>query len=539
MAALSSPSSPLGAMIPTAASPASSAPGPAPPRALTVAGSDSGGGAGIQADLKTFTALAVYGASAITALTAQNTTGLVAPFMPVGPQMVADQIAAVLDDIGADAIKTGMLPNAEVVRAVCDAVRPAVLLASVPLVVDPVMVATTGASLVDQDALHAILTLLLPMATVVTPNVPEAEAILARKVIGASGSSETTEGTIAALRSAARDVAALGPRFVLVKGGHAPIFKGNRRVVVDVLWDGEQFFEFENDYIDTKNTHGTGCTLSAAIAGCLAKGQSVESAVATASAFVHSAMSPGISVGKGHGPLNHSFAFTNVTVEKFSLLDYLIESCKPEWNNFLTHPFVQRLEDGTLSEASFIHYLRQDYIFLQHYTRAHALAAYKSPHSHVAWALKTALTLSNETALHARLLSQPRFGNISSADLEATPESAATIAYTRFLLEVGNSGSILELRVALAACLVGYGVLGKSMLLRVSRQPGWELHPYRQWIETYGGEEYQQAVKEGSEELEALAAEMDLTRTSKRLKHLADLFKQSTILESNFWDTFC
>lgn len=255
--------------------------------ALTVAGSDSGGGAGIQADLKTFAALGVHGTSAITALTAQNTLG-VAAIHDLPPSFVAAQFDAVAGDIGVDAMKTGMLFNAEIIQVVCDRIRHHGV---VNVVVDPVMVATSGDLLLRNDAVEAVKTELLSVALVATPNRREAGVLAEMEV-------DTDQDVV----EAARRIHALGPRYVLVKGGHA---SGD---AVDWLFDGRELTPFRSPRIDTRNTHGTGCTLSAAIAAHLALGRGVFEAVAEAKAYITAAIGHAYPLGKGHGPVNHLFA---------------------------------------------------------------------------------------------------------------------------------------------------------------------------------------------------------------------------------------
>ncbi|MGB9752546.1 bifunctional hydroxymethylpyrimidine kinase/phosphomethylpyrimidine kinase [Roseiflexus castenholzii] len=255
------------------------------PRALTIAGSDSGGGAGIQADLKTFMAHGVYGASAITAITAQNTLEVRAVVL-IEPTIVVAQIEAVLDDIGADAVKTGMLGNAAIIEAVADTLARYRI---ERLVIDPVMVAKSGARLLEEDAITTLRERLLPLALVITPNLPEASVLLNRQV--------TDEHDMA---DAARDLHALGPRYVLLKGGH---LAGDN--VVDLLYDGERFVELRAQRLETNHTHGTGCTYAAAIAALIARGLPVEQAVRQAHAYLHEAIVRAPAIGKGYGPVNH------------------------------------------------------------------------------------------------------------------------------------------------------------------------------------------------------------------------------------------
>lgn len=255
------------------------------PVALTIAGSDSGGGAGIQADLKTFEAFGVFGTSAITAVTAQNTRGVTAVAV-LDPDLIAAQIRAVCEDLAPRAAKTGMLGNAAGVLAVADAIRRTGL---APVVVDPVMVATSGDRLLEEDALEALREALLPLATLVTPNIPEAELLLGR-----------TLRTVDALPEAARELAGLGPMAVLLKGGHLP-----GPEVVDVAWDGTEHREYRAPRIDTTSTHGTGCTLSAAIAAGLARGDDLWTAIGIGIDYTRRAIAAAPGLGSGHGPLAH------------------------------------------------------------------------------------------------------------------------------------------------------------------------------------------------------------------------------------------
>lgn len=258
-------------------------------RALTIAGSDSGGGAGIQADLKTFTALGVFGTSALTAITAQNTLGVQAVLsLPV--ELVTQQIDSVMSDIGTDAAKTGMLADPALIEVVADKVRQYGI---ERLVVDPVVVAKGGDVLVPAAAQAALRRLLLPLALVVTPNRYEAAALAGRPV-----------DSVATMGEAARAIAALGARYVVVKGG------GLTPEALDVLYDGSTLREVSGERIETRSLHGTGCTFSAAIAAGLARGLTVPDAVFAAKAFVTSAIKHARPIGGGHGPTNHLFGIT-------------------------------------------------------------------------------------------------------------------------------------------------------------------------------------------------------------------------------------
>jgi len=257
----------------------------APRIAITIAGSDSSAGAGIQADLKTFAALGVYGTSAVTAITAQNTIGVV-ELLPLSADLVTAQIEAVAGDLSLDATKTGMLANAAIVEAVAAAIKELQL----PLVVvDPVLVSKSGARLLDEDGLQMMKAELLPCCAVVTPNLPEAAALTGRRV-----------ESIEQVRAAAVEIHQLGASAVVVTGGHA-----SGDTIVDLLFDGTMFTELETARIHTGNTHGTGCTFASAIAAHLALGDSLIDAVVRGQDYVRGAIQHSLSIGHGHGPLNH------------------------------------------------------------------------------------------------------------------------------------------------------------------------------------------------------------------------------------------
>ncbi len=255
-------------------------------KALTIAGSDSGGGAGIQADLKTFMAFGVHGMSVITALTAQNSVGVQGIF-DVTPEFVRRQMESVLTDIGADAVKTGMLSNAAIVRTVAGAIRG---FGVTNLVVDPVMVAKSGDPLLTADARQAIREELLPLATVITPNLFEAEALLGREI-----------RNLDAMREAAAELRGIGCRWVVLKGGSLDI-DGR---AVDVMCDGRETTLLTSPRLETTNTQGTGCTFASAIAAGLARGVEPPGAIRRAKAYVTEAMASGPRIGSGRGPVNH------------------------------------------------------------------------------------------------------------------------------------------------------------------------------------------------------------------------------------------
>jgi hydroxymethylpyrimidine/phosphomethylpyrimidine kinase len=256
-------------------------------RVLVIAGSDSGGGAGIQADIKTITALGAFAATAITALTAQNTLG-VHGVMPVPPDFIRQQIEVVLSDIGADVIKIGMLGDAATIDTVCEALVE--FAPNVPVVLDPVMVAKGGHALLAAEAVDSLRRRLLPLAAVITPNLPEAEALTGRTI-----------GGEADMRGAARALLAMGVPAALLKGGHLP-----SDIVVDLLATEAGTEAFAASRIPTRNTHGTGCTTASAVAAGLAQGLSLRDAVNRARRYVRAAIETAPGLGRGHGPLNHA-----------------------------------------------------------------------------------------------------------------------------------------------------------------------------------------------------------------------------------------
>ena len=305
-------------------------------RILTIAGSDSGGGAGIQADLKAITLLGGYGMSALTALTAQNTVG-VQGIHEVPARFVEAQIDAVLSDIGADAIKTGMLANQEIIEVVSRKIRQYKVK---KVVVDPVMISKSGASLLRKDAQESLIKRLIPLAWVVTPNLMEASVLAGLKVSSLEG-----------MKKAAHRIYKLGAKHVVVKGGHL------RGMAIDLLYDGKNFMELEGPRIETKNTHGTGCTFASAIATLLARGDAVDEAASKAKTFIHMAIQSGLSLGKGHGPTNPS-AYVLREMERYQVIRELKKAMEilkegkvgrliPEVSSNLGYalPFAEGVED--------------------------------------------------------------------------------------------------------------------------------------------------------------------------------------------------
>ncbi|GAA5934013.1 uncharacterized protein JCM15063_000532 [Sporobolomyces koalae] len=508
-----------------------------PPVVLTIAGSDSGAGAGIQADLKTIAAFSCYGTTVITALTAQNTHG-VQQVEGVSRGMVKRQLESVLiDDIGAQAIKTGMLYDENTIRTVVDVLEQHFGPQGkdqAKIVVDPVCVSTSGHSLLAPEAVDSLRSLLLPWATVVTPNIPEAEFLTGRE----PGSIRSVDD----MRTCARELAAKGTRWVYLKGGHMPISKrGGEKVVADLLWDAQEEKEYlsERRYLDVKNTHGTGCTLAAAVAAGLARGETVPDAVQAAADYVADAIASSYPLGRGAGPVNHFHSLAPRSIplpnphSATPFTDYLISYNLPLWNRYVYHPFPQGLADGTMPLSSFLHFIQQDYHFLKQYGRSNSLAAYKTEDmKEMAASIEIVNAVLKETEMH---VSYCETYGISREELMAVPESLSNIAYTRYVLDTSSKGDLLDTRVVTAPCLIGYGQVGKRLVNAIKGvEKDESKNRYWGWIKEYGGDWYQGAVKTGIDLLESTLSASPIS--PKRLEELAKIFEKATELEIAFWD---
>ena len=255
--------------------------------ALTIAGSDSSGGAGIQADLKTFQALGVFGMSAVTAVTVQNTQK-VYDIQEIEPRIVHDQITCLFDDARIHSVKIGMVSSIELIQAIAKALKA---VKPPPVVLDPVMISKSGYRLLNQDAQDALIDNLFPLSEVITPNIFEAEALVGKKI-----------NNVDEMKNAAQEILKLGAKKVVVKGGHL----GEGRAT-DILYDGQEFKKLQSHWVETKNTHGTGCTFSSAIAANIALGKSFFEAVTLAKVYITGAIEHALSIGQGHGPTHHFF----------------------------------------------------------------------------------------------------------------------------------------------------------------------------------------------------------------------------------------
>ncbi|KAK8854498.1 phosphomethylpyrimidine kinase [Kwoniella newhampshirensis] len=541
------------------------------PHVLTIAGSDSGGGAGIQADLKTIEAFGCYGSSVLTGLTAQNTKGVQAVHA-VPTDFVIKQLQSVVEDEAPVAIKLGMLTSATTIRALAQYL-PTIEKAIV--VLDPVMISTSGHYLLPDDAVEA-LDDLFPFVTVLTPNIPEA--------IRLAGFKGEVGGLEDMLKLAKDTQAKTAAKTVLLKGGHAVIsrdevlrYKGQyeivweegddeddtvevlseyksltqvgaeRDYVVDILVTGTEVVAlFVGKKVISSSTHGTGCTLSSAIASSYAirKGNDVPAGgdvkiLKRAISYTQSAIASAFPFGHGHGPLNHAHLSTRRALppptrhNPHPFLTHLIQSNLPLWKSYVRHPFVVQLGNGSLPRECFEHYIKQDYHYLRHYARAHALGAYKaSSFTDITAFSEIALHIARESEMHVSYCAQ--FG-ISREDLMAAPESAPCAAYARYVIDIGTQGDILDLYMAVASCLVGYGEVGLWLKKQVKEEKAvLEGNLYRRWMEDYSGPEFLTAVHKGIENLERRIAQNP--PSEEHLARLTSIWHECVRLESRFWD---
>ncbi|KAF8172078.1 Ribokinase-like protein [Pholiota molesta] len=470
------------------------------PVVLTIAGSDSGGGAGIQADLKT-TRSACRGP-------------------PLPPEFVEKQITSVLADLNVRAIKTGMLydaANAKVVATVLKAhfASTSVLL---PLVCDPVCVSTSGHSLLHPDAVKVLISHLFPLSTVITPNKAEAELLLSHL-----GHKLPINNLLDMIFCAVK-LSMFGCQAVIKHGMPgdnmeillvaSPNYDA-LELVVDVLCERYGSITiFIRPRIESSSTHGTGCTLSSAIASELAKGIPLAQAVNNATIYTHHGIQTASAIGGGHGPLNHFHGLTPLFIPRptatnpYPFTQMLIESTAKDWKDYVEHEFVQQAGKGTLDRACFIHFVKQDYLYLKYYARAYALLAAKTTSfGQIESATKTILNVLHEVGNHKAFCAK---FDISEAELDTTPEATATTAYGAYIMDTGLQGDTTKLLMALMACLLGYGEVG-LWLKKQSTLPD-------TWM-------YQEAVRLGLETIEACA-----------VKEWKAVWAKCTRLEKGFWD---
>ncbi|KAF2232497.1 hypothetical protein EV356DRAFT_525193 [Viridothelium virens] len=497
---------------------------------LVIAGSDSSGGAsliadrGLEADQKVLAAHGCYAMIATTALTAQNTLGVFA-IQETPADFVKKQIDACLQDIETHVIKIGMLASAGIINVVAETLQQQ---QHIPVVLDPVMVATSGAQLLPQAAIKSLCEKLLPLTTILTPNIPEAKLLLEE-----SGKSTGDVKGIDDLIDLARAVQSLGPKYVLVKGGHLPLDGSGttgKRVVANVLCDKGETFVFESSYLDTRNTHGTGCSLASAIAANLTTKLPMAKAVKMSCRYVEAGIRHNKAIGKGSGPINHFHSSSMLPFSPGYFLEYLLDrdDVKGPWKEYTEHEFVKQMGLGTLPTKVFRFYMVQDYLYLVHFSRANALAAYKAKSlDDISMSASIVTHIREEMNLH---LAYCRKFGLSKEDIEQHEESQACTAYTRYFLDIGQSEDWLALQVALLPCLLGYGMIGQ----RLCNDPTTvkEGNQYFEWIENYVAEDFTEAVRVGSELIEKNI----LKQSVSRIEDLVKIFVHATKMETGFWE---
>ncbi|KAJ5133389.1 heme oxygenase-like multi-helical [Penicillium atrosanguineum] len=498
-------------------------------RVLVIAGSDSSGGAGLEADQRVLAAHGCYALTATTGLTAQNTLGVQDIFV-IPAEFVRKQINAGLEDVGADVVKLGMLSSAETIDVIAETLQTH----RVPsIVLDPVMVSTSGSQLLPEKAVKGLRTKLLPLTTILTPNIPEAQLLLKD-----AGAEAPEPADLDGMVELAKKICSLGPKAVLLKGGHIPLTKEHKTAknpqeattVIDILFDGEKATLFETDYLVSKNTHGTGCSLASAIAANLAQGKDMVRAVRSAVRFVEAGIKTSTDLGRGSGPINHFHSIYTMPFAPGRFLEYIMD--RPDvqqiWQKFTHHDFVEGLGKGTLPVQRFKEYLVQDYLYLVQFARSNALASYKAKNmDSIAASAQIVLHIEREMALHVDYCAS--FG-LSKAEMLAHKETIACTAYSRYILDVGQSEDWLALQMALAPCLIGYGAIAKR--LHADSETLREGNQFWKWIENYVAEDYSEAVRLGSELLES---HMKLVSPS-RMEELIKIFIRATELEISFWD---
>ncbi|ETI22771.1 phosphomethylpyrimidine kinase [Cladophialophora carrionii CBS 160.54] len=526
------------------------------PRVLVIAGSDSSGGAGLEADQKVLAAHGCYAMTATTALTAQNTLG-VDDIHITPPAFVGKQIDACLTDIGSDAVKIGMLASADTIKVVAEALQRH---KASNIITDPVMVSTSGAQLLPGDAVRNLREKLLPISTLLTPNIPEATLLLRDADMQYKSPVNLDDLTILA-----KMVHQLGPQAVLLKGGHMPLTKSYTKattdaesaLTVDILYDGTTLTTIESPYLTVKNTHGTGCSLASAIASNLAlqvssratkaakespsEPPSLTVALPLATRKAVHYVSSGIklsdpTLGRGAGPINHFHSLHILPFSPGHFIDtHLLvhPSVRGPWHRYTHHAFPAAMATGTLPEGLFKNYLVQDYLYLTHFARTHALAAYKSRSMPaIAASAHIILHIQREMALHLSYCAE--FG-ISQAELDdpaRTTESLACTAYSRYVLDVGASQDWLALQMALAPCLLGYAVTAARLHADPASVRGTDRNPYWRWIENYVAEDYCEAVRVGRELIETNIVK----QSPARIEELVAIFVRATEMEVRFWD---
>ncbi|KAJ9645971.1 trifunctional hydroxymethylpyrimidine kinase/phosphomethylpyrimidine kinase/thiaminase [Coniosporium apollinis] len=441
--------------------------------------------------------------TATTALTAQNTQGVYG-IHETPSDFVKKQIDACIDDIGVDVVKT-----------------------------DQVMVATSGAQLLREEAVETLCKQLLPVVTILTPNMPEALLLLKT-----SGQAAEEPKALDDIINIAKAVQQLGPKYVLLKGGHLPLTKdrvvstkeADHHSVINILCGEDQTIVLETGHLRSKNTHGTGCSLASAIASNLACGMKMAQAVKAANLYVEAGIRTSKDLGKGSGPINHFHSVYHLPFSPGHFVDYVLdrEDVKKAWLAYSEHDFVKQLAKGALPLEKFKNYLIQDFLFLIHFSRANALAAYKAKSlEDIKRSAENVTHIQEEVKLHIEYCKE--FG-LSQDEIENEEESEACTAYTRYVLDVGQSEDWLALQIALAPCLLGYGSIARR--LHDDPETMREGNKYWKWIESYVSNDYTEAVRNGRDLIEKHAVK----QSASRIEELVRIFIHATRMETGFWN---
>lgn len=521
------------------------------PVIMTVAGSDSSGGAGVEADVKTITAHRCYAMTCVTALTAQ-TPANVYSIKETPKEFIAEVLDCNLRDMKCNVIKTGMLTEAAIEALVAkldstdEKERPR-------LVVDPVLVATSGCALGDSSLCKLLKTKLTPYAELVTPNIPESFELVGEKIEIAS----------------IEDICKLAKRVcketkcpnVLVKGGHIPWGNGKKKHITDVLYieKEDKHVVYTGNYSDTTHTHGTGCTLASAISSNIARGYSLCQAVYGGIEYVQSSVAIGCEVVKSHitnnGPVNHVYAIETplekmLEDECFSAHDIVTKPSthsaafgkqdfferiiadprvKPHWDSYVHHDFVKQVAQGTLKREKFQFFIEQDYAYLIDYARVHCVAGSKAPAlEDMEKELTIVGSVRNEMKQHETRLRE-EFGVADSAYFQNIKRGPALNNYSRYFNDIARRGNWQELVASLSPCLMGYGwaLLNNEKFITVK-----DGDVYHDWCYTYLSEGYQNAMVQGR----SILNQISQTYPKEQLDVLITIFAEVCELETKFWD---
>lgn len=549
------------------------------PAVMTIAGSDSSGGAGIEADLKTFAAHKVYGLTCITALTAQNTMGVVSientkkeQFRNMLQLNCQDFIYGYHDDESGDltvplkVIKTGMLTS-ELIDIISEFL-PIFQKYNVRLVVDTVMISTSGANLFDKAGMTKCLNSIIANAYLLTPNFPEACTLFEL-----STNLKFDKSSIKNIEDFKNFVPKLqqqlGCENILVKGGHIPfnnnyeIGDSNAKILIDILYQSktDTLILFESTYIDSKNTHGTGCTLASSIASNLAKKIDLVESISLSIDYVHRGIQLTNSLGHGNGPLNHLIPTFNNTnsidngQNDENLLDSTNQSfyeylkchwkVSEDWKVYTNHKFIEKLATNQLPFEQFLYYLKQDYYYLLNYAQVHHIAAEKAPNQYQKeLQYKIIEEINHEIENHKKKLNDEYGIKYTQLDLDhQLKPGKACLAYCDYLLKISQQEDFLGIKVAVAPCLHGYKEAGDygikiranfdtSILNQLSTAK--QSQTYDNWLNDYGSSWYDEAHKIGIETLQFLRNSNQISES--RIESLISIFSHVTKLEIDFWD---